>query len=80
MEGAGASSEALRYAEYTGAATGAGKGQAEPERGLVSALRGRHWGGGHDRDGLCPHRGAWASLLLNACKYTLVSVRLTLRV
>lgn len=46
MEGAGASSEALRYAEYTGAATGAGKGQAEPERGLVSALRGRHWGRG----------------------------------
>ncbi|XP_032063241.1 dnaJ homolog subfamily C member 15 isoform X2 [Aythya fuligula] len=38
MEGAGASSEALRYAEYTGAATGAGKGQAEPERGLARSM------------------------------------------
>nr|XP_047902894.1 dnaJ homolog subfamily C member 15 isoform X2 [Anser cygnoides] len=38
MEGAGASSEALRYAEYTGAATGAGKGQTEPGRGLARSM------------------------------------------
>lgn len=39
MEGAAASAEGLRYAEYTRAPTGAGKGQAELDRGLVSAWR-----------------------------------------
>ncbi|XP_069658751.1 dnaJ homolog subfamily C member 15 isoform X1 [Haliaeetus albicilla] len=38
MEGAAASSEGLRYAEYARVPTGAGKGQAELDRGLVSAL------------------------------------------
>lgn len=37
MEGAAASSEGLRYAEYARVPTGAGKGQAELDRGLVSA-------------------------------------------
>lgn len=42
MEGAAASSESLRYAEYTRTPTGAGKGQAELDRGLVSAWRDPH--------------------------------------
>lgn len=39
MEGTAASSEGLRYAEYSRTPTGAGKGQAELDRGLVSAWR-----------------------------------------
>lgn len=42
MEGATASAEALRYAEYARTPTGAGKGQAELDRGLVSAWRDPH--------------------------------------
>lgn len=40
MEGAAASAEGLRYAEYARTPTGAGKGQAELDRGLVSTWRG----------------------------------------
>lgn len=39
MEGAAASAEGLRYAEYARTPTGAGRGQAELDRGLVSAWR-----------------------------------------
>lgn len=39
MEGAAASAEGLRYAEYARTPTGTGKGQAELDRGLVSAWR-----------------------------------------
>ncbi|NXC12761.1 DJC15 protein, partial [Corythaeola cristata] len=38
MEGAAASSEGLRYAEYTRIPTGAGKGQAELDRGLARTM------------------------------------------
>ncbi|XP_025890289.1 dnaJ homolog subfamily C member 15 [Nothoprocta perdicaria] len=38
MEGAGASSEGLRYAEYARAPTGAGRGQAELDRGLARTM------------------------------------------
>ncbi|NXT27022.1 DJC15 protein, partial [Syrrhaptes paradoxus] len=38
MEGAAASSEGLRYAEYTRVPTGAGKGQAELDRGLARTM------------------------------------------
>ncbi|XP_068785840.1 dnaJ homolog subfamily C member 15 isoform X2 [Struthio camelus] len=38
MEGAGARSEGLRYAEYTRVPTGAGKGQAELDRGLARTV------------------------------------------
>ncbi|NXC92909.1 DJC15 protein, partial [Certhia familiaris] len=38
MEGAAASAEGLRYAEYTRAPTGAGKGQAELDRGLARTM------------------------------------------
>lgn len=54
MEGAGASSEALRYAEYARGPTGAGKGQTELDRRLVSALRARQAAGRQSSE-LCPH-------------------------
>lgn len=54
MEGAGASSEALRYAEYARGPTGAGKGQTELDRSLVSALRAGQAAGRHSTE-LCPH-------------------------
>uniref|UniRef100_A0A6G1RAK1 DnaJ heat shock protein family (Hsp40) member C15 n=1 Tax=Hypotaenidia okinawae TaxID=2861861 RepID=A0A6G1RAK1_9GRUI len=38
MEGAAASSEGLRYAEYARVPTGAGKGQAELDRGLARTM------------------------------------------
>ncbi|XP_053791636.1 dnaJ homolog subfamily C member 15 isoform X1 [Vidua chalybeata] len=38
MEGAAASAEGLRYAEYARAPTGAGKGQAELDRGLARTM------------------------------------------
>ncbi|KAL9867382.1 dnaJ homolog subfamily C member 15 isoform 1-T1 [Geothlypis trichas] len=38
MEGATASAEALRYAEYARTPTGAGKGQAELDRGLARTM------------------------------------------
>ncbi|NXV88095.1 DJC15 protein, partial [Calonectris borealis] len=38
MEGAAASPEGLRYAEYTRVPTGAGKGQAELDRGLARTM------------------------------------------
>ncbi|NP_001264705.2 dnaJ homolog subfamily C member 15 isoform 1 [Gallus gallus] len=38
MEGAGASSEALRYAEYARGPTGAGKGQTELDRSLARSM------------------------------------------
>ncbi|NXS57680.1 DJC15 protein, partial [Brachypteracias leptosomus] len=38
MEGAAASSEGLRYAEYTRVPTGAGRGQAELDRGLARTM------------------------------------------
>ncbi|XP_071596138.1 dnaJ homolog subfamily C member 15 [Heliangelus exortis] len=38
MEGPAASSEGLRYAEYTRAPTGTGKGQAELDRGLARTM------------------------------------------
>ncbi|NXK48822.1 DJC15 protein, partial [Chauna torquata] len=38
MEGAGASSEALCYAEYARAATSAGRGQTELDRGLARSM------------------------------------------
>ncbi|NXC02884.1 DJC15 protein, partial [Orthonyx spaldingii] len=38
MEGAAASTESLRYAEYARAPTGAGKGQAELDRGLARSM------------------------------------------
>ncbi|XP_052642028.1 dnaJ homolog subfamily C member 15 isoform X2 [Harpia harpyja] len=38
MEGAAASSEGLRYAEYTRGSMGAGKGQAELDRGLARTM------------------------------------------
>ncbi|NXI15033.1 DJC15 protein, partial [Irena cyanogastra] len=38
MEGATASAEGLRYAEYVRAPTGAGKGQAELDRGLARTM------------------------------------------
>ncbi|NXW80950.1 DJC15 protein, partial [Hirundo rustica] len=38
MEGAAASAEGLRYAEYTRAPTGADKGQAELDRGLARTM------------------------------------------
>lgn len=54
MEGAAASSEGLRYAEYTRVPTGAGKGQAELDRGLVSALVGGNEERGGQRVGVRP--------------------------
>uniref|UniRef100_A0A8C6ZAQ8 DnaJ heat shock protein family (Hsp40) member C15 n=1 Tax=Nothoprocta perdicaria TaxID=30464 RepID=A0A8C6ZAQ8_NOTPE len=47
--GTGASSEGLRYAEYARAPTGAGRGQAELDRGLVSAAAARGPGPGGQR-------------------------------
>ncbi|XP_050764354.1 dnaJ homolog subfamily C member 15 [Gymnogyps californianus] len=38
MDGAAASSEGLRYAEYARVPTGAGKGQAELDRGLARTM------------------------------------------
>ncbi|NXD78978.1 DJC15 protein, partial [Halcyon senegalensis] len=38
MEGAAGSSEGLRYAEYTRVPTGAGRGQAELDRGLARTM------------------------------------------
>ncbi|NWZ93995.1 DJC15 protein, partial [Nesospiza acunhae] len=38
MEGSAASAEGLRYAEYARAPTGAGKGQAELDRGLARTM------------------------------------------
>ncbi|NXL79671.1 DJC15 protein, partial [Leptocoma aspasia] len=40
MEGTAASAEGLRYAEYARAPTGAGKGQAELDRGLARTMIG----------------------------------------
>lgn len=56
MEGAAAASEGLRYAEYARVPTGAGKGQAELDRGLVSAP-GAGWGRGGGEAGAPGQRG-----------------------